>query len=525
MSIDYLLKDGFVINGSACDALQERVDIAIEGDCIKEIGDLSHAEANKTIDLKGLMVCPGFIDVHAHSEFLLLADNRAEGKISQGITTEINGNCGLSAAPLFGPALEQRERELDDLGIKERWRTFSEYFRLLEKRRFAPNFITLAGHGNLRASVAGYADRSLSKTEMKRITGLLGAAMREGAKGISTGLVYPPGVYSETSEIIALAREAARHNGVYATHMRSEGDNLLESVDEVVKIARESKIHAHISHLKTSGEKNWKKLGSVFGKIEEAHGQGLSITCDRYPYTASSTDLDIILPSWAFEGGHKKEIARLKTQRERLADDILKDYPRASCWDNVIISSAGRGGNKWMQGKSISDISKSLDKTPLTSLFDLLVEENLDVGAIFFLMNEENLMSILKRPYTMIGTDSAARSFDGITAKGMPHPRGFGAFPRVLGQYVREQEIIPLSEAVYKMTGLPAKIFRINNRGIIKKGFFADITVFDPMKVNAAADFSNPFQKPEGIYHVFINGIPALLDGETTGVLPGRVLK
>ncbi|GBD96090.1 MAG TPA: D-aminoacylase [Nitrospirae bacterium] len=525
MSIDYLLKDGFVIDGSADDTLPKKADIAIEGDCIKEIGNFSHARANKTINLNGLVVCPGFIDVHAHSEFLLLADGRAQGKISQGITTEINGNCGLSAAPLFGPALEQREHELDEMDIKERWRTFSEYFRLLEKRKFAPNFITLAGHGNLRASVAGYADKPLSKTDMEKITGLLGTAMSEGAKGISTGLVYPPGVYSETSEIIDLAREAARHNGIYATHMRSEGDNLLESVDEVIEIARESKIHAHISHLKTSGEKNWKKLRSVFDRIEQAHGEGLSITCDRYPYTASSTDLDIILPSWAFEGGYKKEIARLKTQRERLADDILKDYPKASCWDNIIISSAGQGRNKWMQGKSISDISKSLNKTSLTSLFDLLIEENLDVGAIFFLMNEENLKSILKRPYTVIGTDSAARSFDGITAKGMPHPRGFGAFPRVLGRYVREQGIILLSEAIYKMTGLPAKIFRINNRGIIKKGFFADITVFDPEKVNGAADFSNPFQKPEGIYHVFINGIPVLLDGGITGALPGRILK
>lgn len=525
MSIDFLIKGGFIIDGTRGDTVPKKADIAIEGDCIKAIGNLSAINAKKVININGLYACPGFIDVHSHSEFILLADGRAEGKICQGITTEINGNCGLSAAPLYGPALEQRERDLKELNIKERWNNFLEYFTLLNKKGFATNFMTLVGHGNLRASVTGYSDKSLSETDKRKIIELLRDAFHSGAKGLSTGLAYPPGVYSDTSEIIELTQETARFKGIYTTHLRSEGDELLEAVDEVVKIVNESKIHAHISHLKTSGEKNWKKLNRVFEQIDEINKKGLTLTCDRYPYIASSTDLDIILPPWAHEGGHKREIKRLKSKQKKLANDILKAHPEPSYWEKVRISSVNLSKNKWMEGKSLFEISKSLGKTPLKCLFDILIEEDLNVKAIFFLMNEDNLRAILRRPYTMIGSDSGARSFDGITAKGMPHPRGFGSFPRLLGRYVREQGVITLNEAIYKMTGLPAKIFRINKRGIIAEGFFADITVFDPEKINDRADFNSPFKRAEGIYHVFINGVPVMMDGKLTGALPGRIIK
>jgi len=525
LSFDYLLKGGLIIDGSAPDVHPRQMDIAVKGDSIKEMGELSHVKAVRTIDVKGLIVCPGFIDTHAHSEFALLADGRAEGKISQGVTTEINGNCGMSAAPLYGPALEQRESELNAIRIKERWSSFSEYFSLLEKRKFGTNFMTLAGHGNIRASVIGYEDRPPSRSDMEKMLALLRSAIDEGAKGLSTGLIYPPGLYAGTSEIIKLSREAAKRKGIYATHMRSEGDNLLESVDEVISIAGKAGIHAHISHIKTSGEKNWNKLGKVFNKIEEARARGVPVTCDRYPYIASSTDLDTVLPSWAFEGGHKKEISRLKNQRAELADEVLKNYPRPSDWDKIIISSVVSDRNKWMEGRSISDISRAQGKAELQSVFDILLDEELNVGAIFFAMNEDNLRSILKSPYCAIGTDSAVRSFSGITAKGMPHPRGFGSFPRILGRYVRDIGTLTLSEAVFKMTGFPADIFKIRRRGVLKKGFFADLTVFDPVKIIDTADYRRPFQKPEGMYHVFINGTPVLLDGELTGKLPGRVLR
>jgi N-acyl-D-amino-acid deacylase len=524
LAIDYLLKNGTVIDGTGKEPV--RADVAVEGSRIKEVGDLSGAGAIRTIDLEGLCVCPGFIDAHAHSEFVLLADGRAEGKVSQGITTEINGNCGMSAAPLFGPALEQRESDLQQLYIKERWNTFPEYFEVLERKKVAVNFATLVGHGNIRASVAGYSDRELSRKEMEAMTRMLREAMDAGAKGLSTGLIYPPGIYSGTSEIISLAHEAAQHGGIYATHMRSEGDMLMESIEEVMSIALKSGIHVHISHLKASGEKNWDKLKEVFSALDSAAGKGLKVTCDRYPYIASSTDLDAVLPSWAFVGGRKKELERLRSERGRLAEDILKEHPEAlhdDFWEKIVVSTSG--SNKWMEGKSIAEISRLSKKAPIEMVFDLLLEEGLSVGAIFFLMSEENLRSIMKRDYMAVGTDSAARSYDGATAQGKPHPRGFGSCPRMLGKYVREEGILTLAEAVHKMTGLPAGIFSLKERGILAKGFFADITVFDPEKIIDTADFNSPFRRPEGIHYVFVNGEPVMTEGRMTGAMPGRILK
>ncbi len=525
MGANYLIKGGFVIDGAESDSLPVKADVAIEGDHIREVRDLSQMKADKIIDAEGLCVCPGFIDVHAHSDFVILADGRAEGKICQGITTEINGNCGMSAAPLIGPAQEQRENELDELNIKERWSTFEEYFDLLQSRNFALNFLTLAGHGNIRASVAGYSDRALSESEMNTACSLLIDAMQSGTGGFSTGLIYPPGVFADTSELIGFAREAVKLNGIYTTHMRSEGDNLLESLDETIKIAAESGIRVHISHLKTGGEENWSKLEGVLERIDRAHQKGLAVTCDRYPYIAGSTDLDAVMPAWTFEGGRKKEIERLKNDRENIADEIRRLHPDPSCWDKIVISSVISEKNRWMEGKSVSEISGSLNKDPLVFIFEVLIEEDLNVGAIFFSMNEDNLMTILKQPYCMIGSDSTARSFSGITAKGKPHPRGFGTFPRIIRKYVNEQKILTLENAIHKMTGLPANTFNISKRGVIRKGYFADIVVFDPEKISDVADYQNPFQGPEGILHVFVNGVPVVLDGELTGALPGKIIK
>lgn len=525
MSINFLVKNGIVFQHGDHSAAFRKADIAVEGDRIKAIGDLSGIKANKIIDAEGLYISPGFIDTHAHSEFSLLADGRAEGKISQGVTTEINGNCGLSAAPLYGEALERREAELNALGIKERWHTFDEYFDILSKRETALNFATLAGHNNLRASAAGYSDKDPSKAEMSKMIALLKDAIDSGAKGLSTGLIYPPGCYSGRAEIIELARTTAEYGGIYTTHMRDEGDKLLDALDEVLYIAEEAEIPAHISHLKTSGEKNWNKLKEVYEKIEKAHKSGISVTCDRYPYTASSTDLDALLPSWVYEGGHKEELRRIKNEQARLKREISGTFPENSCWEIVRISSVNSDRNKWMEGRSLLDISRSLEKSPIDALFHILIEEDLNVGAIFFFMSDENLKSILQRPYTMIGSDSSARSFDGITAAGKPHPRGFGSFPRVLSKFVREENVLTLSEALYKMTVLPAKTFGIKERGSIKEGYFADMVVFDPDKVADLADFDEPFKKPDGIYHVFVNGTPVMLDSEFTGARPGRILR
>ncbi|MBI4654231.1 MAG: D-aminoacylase [Nitrospirae bacterium] len=527
MRFDFLIKGGVVIDGSGINSQPREADIAVTGDMITAVGDLSGANAGKVVDVSGLYVCPGFIDVHSHSEFTLLADGRAEGKICQGITTEINGNCGLSAAPLYGKAFEQREDDLKELKIKERWNTFPEYFTALNKRGFATNFMTLVGHGNLRASVVGYSDREPSSDEMQEMLELLRSAIRLGASGLSTGLVYPPGVYARTNEIIELAKGAAMSGGIYASHIRSEGDELLEAVEEIIKIGFESNIRVHISHLKTGGKENWGKINDVFEQIENARQGGLNISCDRYPYIAGGTDLDAVLPSWVYSGGHEEELKRLKDSelREKIKMEILYKHPEESYWDNVIISSVNTDKNKWIEGKKLSDVSKVLKKTPMEFLFEILIEENLRVSAIFFSMDEHNLKSILKQPYTMIGSDSSARSFDGITARGNPHPRGFGSFPRVLGKYAGEEKVFSMVEAVYKMTGLSAKTFMIKQRGVIAKGFFADITIFDHDRIKDRAGFNNPFEKPEGIYYVFVNGVPALWEGELMGQLAGRILR
>jgi len=524
MGTSYLLQGGHVIDGAGETSVPIKADIAIEDDRIKAIGELSPSSADVTINIKGLIACPGFIDTHAHSEFTLLADGRAEGKIYQGVTTEINGNCGLSAAPLYGPALEQRESDIKEYDIKERWNSFEEYFALLKKRTFAVNFATLTGHGNLRASAAGYLDKPLSETEKGEINSLLKASFDAGSKGISTGLIYPPGIFSDTPELIELARETARHKGIYATHMRSEGDRLIESIEEVITIAAASGVHAHISHLKTYGRNNWGKLPKVFSLIDEAHEKGIPLTCDRYPYIAANTDLDTILPSWAFEGGHKKEMQRLTSERVRLTEEILKEYNGEPPWESIRISSTGTDRNRWAEGKNLSEISRKLNRPPMDCFFDLLTEESLRVGAIFFSMNEDNLRSILKQPYTVIGTDSAVRSLDGVTFGGSPHPRGFGSFPRVLGKYTRDEKVLTQGEAIYKMTGLPAKIFNVKRRGIIREDFFADITVYDPDKIHDVSSFDKPFSRQKGIHHVFVNGQPVLLDTETTGRLPGRII-
>jgi N-acyl-D-amino-acid deacylase len=521
MGIDLLIRGGLVISGDRPDLDPVETDIAIEGDRIKAIGRFTGLDADRTLDVKGLCVCPGFIDTHAHSEFTLLADGRAVGKIAQGVTTEINGNCGSSAAPLYGRAFEQREGELQRLGIRQRWNSLDEYLGLLRKTGVAINFITLVGHGNIRASVAGYEDRPLSSSEKERAFALLHDAFMAGARGLSTGLIYPPGCYADTEEIVEFATLTKGYNRIYTTHMRDEGDGLVGSVEEVIGVVKKTGVNAHISHLKTQGRRNWSKIGEVIDKIDNInHGQ-VAITCDRYPYIASCTSLDSILPSWIFEGGRDEELKRLRDERTRIEDVIMS----AGCeWDSVMVSSVRSEKNRWMEGRSIHDIGVRLSKRPEDCLFDILVEEGLEVDAIFFNMSEENLKRILRLPYTMIGSDSSARCFEGVTAEGRPHPRTYGTFPRVLRKYVKEDGILSLSEAIYKMTGLPAKRFGIRERGVIKEGFFADIVIFDPDRIRDNADYEDPFRRPEGIHYVFVNGLPVIFEGRETGIMAGRII-
>lgn len=521
---DLLIKGGLVYNGTG--SPPEPAEIGIKGDKINFIGK-SGAEAATVINAKGLAVSPGFIDTHSHSDFTIVADGRAHGKILQGITTEIEGNCGMSAAPLYKKAFEKREDDLKELGIRERWNTLEEYFKLVDKRGLALNIAMLAGHGNIRGSVVGYDNKRPSAGEMSEMLSLLRTALEHGAIGFSTGLIYPPGIYSATEELVELAKTLRQRDLIYTSHMRSEGEQLEEAVAEVIRIGSEAAIKVHISHIKTAGNKNWHKADGVIRMVEGARRSGVRLTCDRYPYIASSTDLDSILPSWAFAGGNDEEIRRLTDENERgkITHELLKRAESGEYWKKIIISSAGSEKNRWMEGMTMSEIAGKLNKKEIDLMFELLIEERLRVGAIFLSMSEDNLRKFLSRPYCMIGSDSSARSFDGPTRQGKPHPRTFGTFPRLMGEYVREENLLPLEEAIRKSTMLAAGTFGLKGRGQIKKGMFADIVIFDAGKISDRAVFKDPFHKPDGISFVLVNGVPVVWEGEPTKALPGRVLR
>ncbi len=524
--IDILIRGGKVYDGSGKDPFI--ADIAVAGERIVFVADVNQrheVRPEKVIDAAGLSVAPGFIDAHSHSEFTLFADGRAEGKVLQGVTTEINGNCGLSAAPLYGDAREHRESDLQELGIEERWTTFSEYFGLMEKKGLAVNFATLVGHGNIRASVIGYEDRKASDAEMEEMVRLVRMAASEGAIGLSTGLIYPPGVYSDTKEISELAK--AIKELIYTTHMRSEGNELIEAIEETVEIGRGSGIRVQISHIKTGGKENWGKIERAVSTIESAQKTGVRVACDRYPYIAASTDLDAVLPSWTYAGGAEEELRRLRdpATRSLLKDQFTSSGRAEDYWDRIAIASIHSESNKWMEGRTVLDIARTASKGPLDFLFDVLIEEKLRIGAIFHSMNEDNLIRFLSLPYVMIGSDSSARSMDGPTRMGKPHPRTFGTFPRFLGGYARNKGLMGLAAAIHKMTMLPARTFGLQERGMIKSGFAADLVIFDEGKVIDRATFEEPFQRPEGIYYVLVNGHPAVLEGVATGAMAGRILR
>lgn len=524
--IDLLIHNALVFDGRPSSAVSASVGIA--DDEIVFVGDADlRGDAGRVIEAGGLALAPGFIDTHAHSDFTLLADPRTAGKLSQGVTTEVNGNCGMSAGPLIGKALERREEDLRELGIRERWSTLDEYFELVEQRGTGVNTANLVGHGNLRGAVVGYDDKKPSPGELAAMQGLLSDAVASGAIGLSTGLIYPPGTYSDTSELAALGRVLHERDLIYTSHMRSEGTRLLEAVDEVIRIGREAGIKVHISHIKTAGELNWHKADAVITLLQQVRSEGLRLTCDRYPYIASSTDLDSILPSWVFAGGNDDELRRLNdpSARRRIEEEIREQVSRPGYWSKIMVSGVGSEKNRWMEGMTVEAIGGRLAMDGLDAFFRIIIEERLRVGAIFQSMHEGNLKKFLSQPFCMIGSDSSARCFDGPTAQGKPHPRTYGTFPRLFGKYVREERLLSLSEAVYKSTLLAAETFGLKRRGVIREGCFADLVLFDPETIADRATFGNPFQRAEGIHSVFVNGVEAMTEGRLTNRPGGRVLR
>lgn len=523
--MDLIIKEATVIDGSGAPGFQ--ADLGIKDDRIEVLGQLNNVPSAAVIQAGGKVVCPGFIDIHSHSDYHLLINPQSESKIRQGVTTEVGGNCGYAAAPIGNQELEERRGHYKkNFDLELDWQTLPEYRRRLEKAKISVNYAPLIGHNTIRATVVGMENRPPTSRELTQMAALTEEAMQEGAFGISSGLIYPPACYARAPELIALCKVAARYGGFLSCHMRSEGPRLLEALDEIIMVARKARIPLQISHLKTAGAANWHKLSQAFEMIEKAQAQGVLITADRYPYLASNAGLQALLPDWAFEGGTEAQLRRLQDQsaRRRIQKEILENHPEEEYWEKILISEAVSEENQRWVGFTVAGAAARKAKSPLEFVFDLLLQENMQVEAIYFIMSEKNLLEILSKPYVMIGSDSACRAHYGPLSKGKPHPRAFGTFPRVLDHFVNKEGVLNLEEAVYKMTGAPAQKLGLKDRGRIREGFKADIVVFDPRKITDTATYQNPASYPEGIDCVIVNGAITEENGSHTGIGKGCVL-
>ncbi len=523
---DIVIKGATIIDGTGRDGYS--ADIGILEDRILRIGKIPELEGKRLIQAQGLVASPGFVDAHSHSDYYLLINPLAESKVRQGVTSEIGGNCGYSAAPIDGDALAERKESYKKLfGLDHNWKSLEEYYKKLERQGISLNFGILIGHNTIRASVMGGKDKRPSKEELDGMIRMVHEGMRDGGLGLSTGFAYAPACFSEKEELVLLCKIAVGYRGLLATHIRSEGDGLIEALQEVISVAQETGIPLQVSHLKTSGKRNWDKLDMAFKVIENGQEKGLDITCDRYPYTAANTGLHAVLPNWVLEGGTKKEIARLMdhAMRKKITAEVTKNHPEIDYWDNIIISQVTTEGNRRYEGKSVKDAASLSDKEVWEFFFDLLIEEGTMVEAIFFTMSEDNLLRILKKPYVMIGSDSGARAHYGPLGDGVPHPRTFGTFPRVLGRYVRDKGVLDLPAAIKKITLDPCRKFGIPDRGIIMEGCYADIVLFNPSSINDRATYDNPKLYPEGIKAVMVNGAVTVEEGEHLGVKAGRIIR
>ncbi|MFZ3089371.1 MAG: D-aminoacylase [Nitrospirota bacterium] len=519
---DIIIKNANIIDGSGKGPFI--ADIGISDDRIAKIGRIEES-GRQVIDVKGLIASPGFVDCHSHSDYYLIINPLAESKIRQGVTTEIGGNCGYSSAPLSGEALEERKNAYKkSYNLEHDWQDVKGYFNRLEMQWTSVNFALLIGHNTIRSSVIGGSSREPNKNEMSQMKEMIQQAMKDGTIGISTGLAYGPACFAKKDELIELCKEARKSNGIFTVHMRSEGKGLLEAIEESILIAKEAEIPLQISHLKTYGEENWGKLDSAFELIEKAMAEGLDVTCDRYPYIAANTGLHNVLPNWVLDGGIKRELERLKDKaaREKIKEELQQ--AKKDVWDKIMISEVITEKNKIYEGKRISEAASIAKKEPLDLIFDLLVEEEIAVDAIFFKMSEENLKRILKKPYVMFGSDSGARADYGALGRGRSHPRTFGTFPRVLGRYVRKEKILDLPTAIKKMTSEPCKKFNIIKRGLIKEGYFADIVIFNPDTIIDTATYEAPHKYPMGIEYVIVNGKLTVDKAKHLGTKAGRVI-
>ena len=525
-AFDLVIRGGTVVDGTGAPVYA--ADVALNGDAIAAVGSIPADQGRRVLDAAGLHVCPGFVDIHSHSDGAILQYPTADSRVRQGVTTELAGNCGSSAAPLGGVGVEDRKKEYLDDGVTPDWSSVASYLARLERAGVSINQALLLGQGTLRENAVGNVDRPLNAEEMAAVLRAVEQGLEEGAFGISTGLEYTPGRYTPTDEIVAMARVVARYGGLYASHTRNEEKTLLEAVDEAIAIGRRSGARVEISHLKASGRPNWGKQRAALDLIESARRDGVAVLADAYPYTAYSTGLTVNLPGWAREGTNADLVARLRDpatrariRKETVAQiaDELGDYAL------IVISSVKTAANRPLIGRNMVEIAAGWGVEPIDALLRLLEEEDASVGYIGHGMSPENVEMVLRHPLVMIGSDGYTMAPVGKAAESRPHPRSYGAFPRVLALYSRERGLFDLPGAVRKMTSMPADQIGLRDRGRIARGAKADIVVFDAARVKDEATFADPHRYPTGIRHVLVNGTLVVEAGTHTGARPGRGLR
>ena len=528
---DLIIRNGHIMDGTG--SPWYAADLAVKDGRIAAIGDLSGAQAKRVIDAHGMLVTPGFIDMLGQSEATILVDPRLPSKIYQGITTEITGE-GTSAAPMMGFARAEAAQTLEHYGLKADWQSLGEYFARLERQGIGINLASYVGATTLREVVIGGENRAPTPAELERMRSLVREAMVDGAVGVSTSLEYAPAPYAGTEELIALAAEAAPYGGIYATHMRSEGDGMLAALDETFRIAREAHIPAEIWHLKVAGKKNWGHMPEVIRRIEAARAAGLDITADTYAYTAWFNDMSAFVPPWAHDGGNEKMVQRLKDPVTRAR--IIKDIKTPSeAWDNewdevpgpdsILIGVVKNPALRSLQGQTLAAIAKARGKDPIETLLDILVEDNGYTGCAVFGMQEDDVALALVQPWVSVNNDSSGTSPEGLLGQEHPHPRAYGTFPRIMRKYVREEHRLSLEEAIRKFSALPAQRMRLADRGVLKRGLWADVVVFDPATIADRSTFSTPNELATGMRWVLVNGVPVIAEGNMTGAKPGHVLR
>ena len=527
---DVIIKGGTVYDGTGGEG--HVADVAIRGDLIVGVGDFASAVPKKTIDARGLAVAPGFINMLSWSNESLIQDGRSQSEIRQGVTTEIMGE-GESMGPLNDRMKTRLVREQTDIKFEIKWNTLAEYLHYLEKRGISCNVASFLGATTVREYVIGLEDKPPTPEQLDQMRELVRKEMEAGALGIGTSLIYPPAFYAKTEELIELCKVAAKYQGKYISHMRSEGNQLFQGLDEVIRISREAGIPAEVYHIKAAGQKNWPKEDELLERIEAAQKEGLKIRANMYTYTAAGTGLDACLPPWTEDGGYPALFKRLRhpATREKIAAEVRVD---SDAWENLYLAAGspekillvGFKSEKLkpLTGKSLAEVARMRGKDPIETIMDLISEDESRIGTIYFLMSEENVKKELAKPWISFGSDEASQAPEGVFLKSNPHPRAYGNFARVLGRYARDEKVITLPEAVRRLSALPATNLGLDHRGFIQDGMFADVVVFDPATIADRATFDKPHQYAVGMKHVFVNGVQVLKDGEHTTAKPGRAL-